>query len=97
VQIRESLNKIRWDSSTKEEEYEVSFLHRNEEFEEKTISFPQITTISSSWFQYMNQFNIETLIPFHRILEIRNVRANEILWKRKKHKSGAVISDTCKF
>jgi uncharacterized protein (UPF0248 family) len=84
VQIRECLNMIRWNSSTKEEEYEVSFLHRNEEIEKKTIPFPQITTISSSWFHYLNQSNIETLIPFHRILEIRNVRANEILWKRKK-------------
>jgi uncharacterized protein (UPF0248 family) len=83
MQIREYLNMVRWDSKIKEEEFEVSFLHRNEVYEKKTISFPQITTISSSWFQYMNQFHVETLIPFHRILEIRNARTNEVLWKRK--------------
>lgn len=82
MQIRECLNMIRWNSNLNEEEYEVSFLHRNEEEKKKTIPFLQITTISSSWFQYMNQFNMETLIPFHRIIEIRNVKTNEIFWKR---------------
>jgi uncharacterized protein (UPF0248 family) len=82
MQIREYLNMIRWDSKITEEEFEVSFFHRNEENEKRTISFPQITTISSSWFHYMNQHNIETLIPFHRVLEIRNTRTNEIVWKR---------------
>ena len=85
MQIREYLNMIRWDSKIKEEEFEVSFLHRDDGSEKKTISFHQITTISSSWFHYMNQYNIETLIPFHRILEIRNTRTKEIVWKRKNH------------
>ena len=81
--IREYLNMIRWDSKVKEEEFEVSFLHRDDGCKKKTISFPQITTISSSWLQYMNQFNIETVIPFHRILEIRNTQTNRVVWKRK--------------
>ena len=85
MQIREYLNMIRWDSKIKEEEFEVSFLHRDDGSEKKMISFHQITTISSSWFHYMNQYNIETLIPFHRILEIRNTRTKEIVWKRKNH------------
>lgn len=85
MQIREYLNMIRWDSKINEEEFEVSFLHRDEGSEKKTISFSQITTISSSWFHYVNQYNTETLIPFHRILEVRNTRTDEIMWKRKSH------------
>ena len=38
MQIREYLNMVRWDSKIKEEEFEVSFLHRNVVYEKKTIS-----------------------------------------------------------
>ena len=85
MQIREYLNMIRWNSKINEEEFEVSFLHRDDGSEKKTIAFPQITTISSSWFYYVSQQNTETLIPFHRILEVRNTRTDEIVWKRKSH------------
>ena len=85
MQIREYLNMIRWDSAITEEEFEVSFLHRDNGSKKITISFPQITAISASWFHYMNQYKTETLIPFHRILEIRNTRTDEILWRRKSH------------
>jgi len=84
---RDALNKILWDRRLKVEDYEVTFIHRGAERDEKTIPCSSIVKVGSSWFLYIaGEGGVETFIPFHRILTIRNVCSGDILWVKKSRK-----------
>jgi uncharacterized protein (UPF0248 family) len=84
VNPRAVLNKIHWDEKLKVKDYEVTFIHRGAERDERTISCSTIVQVGRSWFLYREgEGSVETLIPFHRILKIRNMRTGDILWLKK--------------
>lgn len=49
----------------------------------KTIPANSIKKVGASWLTYSDQGE-ETLIPYHRITEVRNVRTDQVLWVSKK-------------
>ena len=79
--IRDVLNKILWDKNECSHDYVVTFIHRGAVGNRKTISFNSIVKIFSSYFVYSRE-NEEVYIPFHRIVEIKNVRTNRVTWKK---------------
>lgn len=83
LNIRNILNKLKWDPKENIEHYELSFVHRGVPRDVKIIPCDIITGVEASWFIYKNQVNGETLIPFHRVIEIKNIMTGQIVWKKR--------------
>jgi len=82
------LNKIRWNKRFNPEDYVITFIHRGVKDNKKTIPYRLIASIGKSWFTYKSEEE-EVFIPYHRILEIKNIKTGEILWsKASKPKEG---------
>ena len=80
--IRDLLNQILWDKRFRVSDYVITFVHRGEKDDRKTISFSLITEVKASYFVYGDEEDI--IIPFHRILEIRNIRTGEVIWQKRR-------------
>jgi len=74
--VRDFLNRIRWDSSLKKEEYAIFYYDRLCHCL-KSFSFLSIKDISKNFVE----LNDGREIPLHRIREIR--RKNKLVWERK--------------
>ena len=80
--LRQILNKLVWDEREAIADYEVTFIHRGGDGDRKTIPCGIITQIGPSWFTYKSEEE-SAIIPFHRILEIRNLRDGQVIWSKK--------------
>lgn len=81
--LRELLNKIQWDRRQNPTEYEVTFIHRGASSDMRTIEFAAISVIGPSWFTYRD--GDEVLIPYHRVLTVRNTRTGRVVWGKRCH------------
>jgi len=81
--LRDALNKILWDKRQNPTEYEVTFIHRGAPSDTRTIRFSSIVIIGSSWFVYCD--GEEVLIPYHRVLAVRNARTGVTIWSKRRH------------
>ncbi len=63
------------------------FRHRGAPLNQRVVACTLITTIQPSWFTYMDEGGRETVIPFHRILEIRNIKTGETIWRKPREHS----------
>lgn len=95
MRIRDLLNKILWAEKERKSEYEITFLHRGAYMDRKKVKLDCIIQVGAGWFSYTDPTGEEVQIPFHRIMEIRNVKTNQIVWSKGKGKlnvtSGAKI------
>jgi len=85
--IREILNRIFWDQRENRGNYIVTFIHRGAYMNRKIISFSLIKDVRASCFSYEVDGE-RVIIPFHRILEIINVKNGELVWEKtlaKRH------------
>jgi hypothetical protein len=83
LSLREVLNKIFWDKRLNVEDYVLTFIHRGVEGDKKTISCKSIIKVGRSWFIYRSTKNMgEVFIPYHRVLEIKNIKTGKVLWKK---------------
>ncbi|MHA1230031.1 MAG: DUF504 domain-containing protein [Candidatus Helarchaeota archaeon] len=83
-EIREILNKIKWTKPTEYKDYLIIFTHRGYPNDKKEIKFDKIVGVKSSYFLYKENESSEiTHIPFHRILEIIDLKNDKILWKKR--------------
>jgi len=80
--LREFLNRIFWDPRENRADYEVVFIHRGAYMDRKSLPCSLIKEVKSSWFTYESEEEGEVVIPFHRIIEIRNVKTGQIVWRR---------------
>ncbi|MEM3506958.1 MAG: RNA repair domain-containing protein [Candidatus Bathyarchaeia archaeon] len=78
--LRNLLNKIIWSKSNDAENFEITFIHRGEVNNRKSILAKNIIKVGKSCFYYKE--NGETLIPFHRIVLIKNLKSGKVLWKK---------------
>ncbi|MEM2915159.1 MAG: RNA repair domain-containing protein [Candidatus Bathyarchaeia archaeon] len=94
ISLQSLLNKLVWDKRFNIKNYSLTFIHRGAKDGKKIIPCQLITKIGKSWFTYnltlseqgtrkVNAVEREAFIPFHRILEIKNIKTGEILWKRR--------------
>ena len=78
--LRDVLGRIFWDQRERPEDYEVKFIHRGSHMDLKSISCQQIAEVKTSYITYEDG---EVLIPLHRIVEVRNIRNDCVLWRKK--------------
>ncbi|MFH1327395.1 MAG: RNA repair domain-containing protein [Candidatus Bathyarchaeota archaeon] len=78
---KEIFGKIFWDKRERVEDYTVTFIHRGAPGDQKTILCTSFVNVAKSWFTYRSDEE-ETLIPFHRILEIKNLKTGKVLWRK---------------
>jgi uncharacterized protein (UPF0248 family) len=81
--IRNILNALFWNSRQRKDDCEIVFLHRGVPMNRRVVACKLVTKIHPSWFTYVDERGQETVIPFHRILEIRNVKTGESIWRKK--------------
>lgn len=79
--IRDILNKIFWDPKKNRFDYEIVFIHRGACNDKKRLSCGVIKEVKSSWFTYDGE-NEEVVIPFHRIIEILNIKTGKTVWEK---------------
>ncbi len=86
------LNKIKWDKKENPIDIEISYRHDGALDNKRSLMCSEIKTLSKNYFQY-ESIDGTTIIPFHRILQIKNVKTNNILYtkirlnsKKKKEK-----------
>lgn len=80
--IRNILNKIRWSPYEDKDSVVIIYLHRNHKPGQREVNFALIEKIGKSWFTYKRDSE-EVLIPYHRILEIRDEKKGKILWRKR--------------
>jgi uncharacterized protein (UPF0248 family) len=85
--LKNILNGLRWDSRENPEDYLITYRHRGAPQDIKKMRGSQIQKIGKSYFTIPDATNEdETVIPFHRILEIRNTALDRVVWtKRSNH------------
>ncbi len=79
--LGEILGKIFWAEGVTAEDFAIIFIHRGAPEDRKTILFSSIVKVGRSWFTYRSNGG-ETLIPFHRILEVKNIKTDKSLWRK---------------
>jgi uncharacterized protein (UPF0248 family) len=81
ITIRDLLNAIRWDKRHDPYSYSILFIHRTDEGNIKEIPYSSITEISGGFFTY-SYMGDEAIIPFHRVIQIKNIKTGDILIDR---------------
>ena len=82
--LKNILNRLRWDSSEKAEEYVITFRHRGAPGDVRHVKASEIEKLGKSYFTLTSESGEEVTIPFHRILEVRNTETHEVIWKSRK-------------
>ncbi len=80
--LKNILNKLRWDSRENAENYLITYRHRGAPGDMKQILASQIMKLGKSYFT-LSEASDETTIPFHRILEIRNLNDGTVIWRKR--------------
>jgi uncharacterized protein (UPF0248 family) len=85
--LRSIFNKIAWDTREHAEDYAVYFIHRGVPGDTRQIKASLITKVGPSWFMYATVGSEETLIPFHRVYRIVNVRTGHAIWMSRTRRA----------
>ena len=75
------LNKIKWDKKENPIDNEISYRHDGALENKRSLMCSEIKTLSPNYFQY-ESVDGTTIIPFHRILQIKNIKTNDILYTK---------------
>jgi uncharacterized protein (UPF0248 family) len=83
--LKNILNRLRWDSNQNPDDYLVTYRHRGVPDDVKRIRASRIRHLGKSYFTVQEESDEEeTIIPFHRVLEIRNTLDGSIIWVSRK-------------
>jgi uncharacterized protein (UPF0248 family) len=83
--LKNILNKLRWDNKENPGNYVIIYRHRGAPEDVKKILASQMKSLGKSYFTIQSEIEgEETVIPFHRIIEIRNLPNDSIVWKNRK-------------
>ena len=80
--IRSLLDKIFWHRDLDPKDFEVLILHRGAPNDVKVIPATSIIGIFKGGFRFRDLDGSEKMIPYHRVLLIRDRARNEVLFKR---------------
>lgn len=76
---------MRWDTRERADEYLITYRHRGAPDDVKRIRASSIRKLGKSYFTLKDESDSEeTVIPFHRIIEIRNLQEGTIIWRSRK-------------
>jgi uncharacterized protein (UPF0248 family) len=82
--LRNILNKLRWDSSEDAEKYVITYRHRGAPDDKRVVKASEIRKLGKSYFTLPSEPGEEVTIPFHRILEIRNITNDAVIWRSRR-------------
>ena len=83
--LKNVLNKLRWDPTERAEDYLITYRHRGAPGDVMKILSSHIIKLGKSYFTISEDSESEeTIIPFHRILEIHSLLDGKIIWKSRK-------------
>jgi len=85
--LKNILNRLQWDEREKLERYVITYRHRGAPEDVVRIPASKIKDIRKSYFTILDELKThaeETIIPFHRILEIRNISSRRVIWIKKE-------------
>ena len=83
--LRNIFNGLRWDNRQNPSDYLITYRHRGAPGDVMQIRASEINNLGKSYFTIQNALGEEqTLIPFHRVVEIRNTKTNSIIWLSRK-------------
>lgn len=79
---REILNKLKWSPTFNFENYEIVIVHRGAPGDVKIIKCRDILQLRRGFFEVLIEGK-KTLIPYHRIKEIRETHGNgKVIWRK---------------
>jgi uncharacterized protein (UPF0248 family) len=84
--LKNILNRLRWDARENPENYLITYRHRGAPGDAKQISASRISKLGKSYFTFLDDPQAESeesIIPFHRILEIRSISDGRIIWTKR--------------
>ncbi len=91
--LKNILNKLRWDEKENPNDYLITYRHRGAPGDVKQIKASMIRSLGKSYFTLSERAgDEESVIPFHRILEIRNVNGTTLWVSRQAGIEGKSIS-----
>jgi len=83
--LKNVLNKLRWDERERADQYLITYRHRGAPDDAKQVRASKIRRLGNSFFTLADEFDSEeTIIPFHRVIEIRNLQEDVVIWKDRK-------------
>ncbi len=80
--VREALNKIRWHKDLDPKDYEVHVVHRGAPGDIKVVPASCITEVLRGGFKFRDVDGNEKVIPYHRVLLIRNRVSGDVLFSK---------------
>jgi uncharacterized protein (UPF0248 family) len=87
--LKNILNRLRWDNQERPENYVIAYRHRGAPDDVKRIRASSIVKLGKSYFTIQESAaSEESVIPFHRILEIRNTTDDTVIWVSRKQNLG---------
>jgi uncharacterized protein (UPF0248 family) len=87
--LKNVLNRLRWDSNEDPEDYVITYRHRGAPDDVKIVRASTIKNLGKSYFTIQEVDGPdESVIPFHRILEIRNTIDDSLVWISRKSNPG---------
>jgi uncharacterized protein (UPF0248 family) len=81
--LKNILNRLRWVSSEKADEYLITYRHRGAPGDVKQVKASEMLKLGKSYFTLPSESE-EVTIPFHRILEIRNTATGTVIWRSRR-------------
>ncbi|MEE9564151.1 MAG: RNA repair domain-containing protein [Candidatus Hydrothermarchaeaceae archaeon] len=78
--VKKVLDELKWHPKKSLEGIEITYVHRGAPGDELTIPAEDIIRFEKSFF-VIDRAGRETLIPYHRIKEIK--KAGEVLWRKR--------------
>jgi len=83
--LKNILNGLRWQSELNPSDYSITYRHRGAPGDVKTVRASDIKSLGKSYFTLQSASGEEeTVIPFHRVLEVRRSTDGSILWVKRK-------------
>jgi len=74
---------LKWDPKEDIKDYIIVYIHRGALNDQRQIPAHLIEKVHVGSF-LCTIGDEETIIPFHRILEIKNIRTQEVVYKKRK-------------
>ncbi|WP_455364621.1 RNA repair domain-containing protein [[Eubacterium] cellulosolvens] len=81
--LKNVLTRILWDRAVSPQDFEITYVHRGGPGDRATVNGSTVVRVGKSWFSVMRERE-EVIIPFHRILLLRNLKTGETLWQGRK-------------
>jgi len=83
--LKNILNRILWDPTQDPARYQITYRHRGAPGDMKQVLASKIVHTGKSYFTLQEiTSQEEAAIPFHRILEIRNLDDGTVVWKARR-------------